>query len=474
MIMTRAASNGTPPSRPKMRRRPPCRDSGGDERSRELAERIAVHSRSISTLQQQLFTDLAEFDRSEAWRGDGAVGMTAWLTERCVISSGTARLWAQTAAKLESLPHLTDALADGSLTLDAVVPLTHIAHPDNDAELAKAAADLSVKQVRDLVASRKRPPQNQGAREFADRTFRLNDEKCSIWASMTKDDYAILKSQLIAAVRCRDESGSAAPEAGGPGTGGDPLDYIPFDQKLYDAFADLFRNLDGMSPLLNGFKGIDGFDGGRGGRGGRGGDSDDGAGSGSGTGHGGESAAAGDRSGRTTPRRRFQPTVVVHADYEWLAGVGNPDEEGSESGSGEISGLGQLARESAQRLACDAKIIFSLERHDGSILDQKRARRSPTNLQRIEVARRDKGCRFPGCPFSDFTEVHHIHPWELGGETNLANLITLCGRHHHAVHELGWSMKGSADELITFAGPHGHPMTSAPSPTWPGSRPMRR
>jgi hypothetical protein len=96
--------------------------------------------------------------------------------------------------------------------------------------------------------------------------------------------------------------------------------------------------------------------------------------------------------------------------------------------------------------------------------------------QRMEIARRDKGCRFSSCGFVDFTQVHHITPWVLGGETNLSNLITLCGRHHHAVHEVGWTMRGNADEVVTFEGPHGHRMTSAPSPTWrkQGISPMRR
>ena len=145
-------------------------------------------------------------------------------------------------------------------------------------------------------------------------------------------------------------------------------------------------------------------------------------------------------------------------------------------GVAELAGIGRVSREVARRLACDANVVFSLERSDGCILDQKRVRRSPTTFQRMEIARRDKGCRFASCSFTDFTEVHHVVPWTLGGETNLSNLITLCGRHHRAVHELGWSMSGDANGVVTFEGPHGHRMTSAPSPTWrrPGFRPMRR
>ena len=58
----------------------------------------------------------------------------------------------------------------------------------------------------------------------------------------------------------------------------------------------------------------------------------------------------------------------------------------------------------------------------GSILDQGRARRDPTTAQRIEIARRDKGCRVPGCPYCEFTDVHHMRHWTKGGLTNLDNL----------------------------------------------------
>jgi hypothetical protein len=161
--------------------------------------------------------------------------------------------------------------------------------------------------------------------------------------------------------------------------------------------------------------------------------------------------------------------VVVHADLGFLTGL-HPN------GGADLAGVGPISPEVARRLACDAKVVFSVEHGDGSILDQKRVRRSPTMAQRIEIARRDKGCRFAGCSFVDFTEVHHMVHWVDGGETNLSNLITLCGRHHRAVHELGWTMKGSADDVVTFEGPHGHRMASAPSPTWRrrGSAPMRR
>ena len=86
--------------------------------------------------------------------------------------------------------------------------------------------------------------------------------------------------------------------------------------------------------------------------------------------------------------------------------------------------------------------------------------------QRIEIARRDGGCRFPGCGYGLITNVHHLRHWINGGPTTLSNLITLCAAHHSRVHELGWKVSGDANELVTFTSPHGRASISSPSPTW--------
>src|SRR4051812_27650426 len=53
---------------------------------------------------------------------------------------------------------------------------------------------------------------------------------------------------------------------------------------------------------------------------------------------------------------------------------------------------------------------------------------------------RDGGCRFPGCTQRRFVEAPPVQHWTKGGLTDLANLILLCWRHHHAVHEGGYRM----------------------------------
>jgi len=393
--------------------------------------------RELSATQRALFFDIVEFNEAEAWRGDGAVSMVAWLTERCGISGATARVWVRAATQLGSLPHLATALADGVLSLDMVALLAEVATPENEGDLAVAAVHWSVKQARELAVSRRGATNADAARTFENRSLRFNDAKATVWAAFTKDDYAVAKAELIGRVAWNGSPTATVSQADGEtaGSADDPLGYSSFEQRLYDAFMELCRT-SGISPNAAPKSGP---------------------------------AASGEGRRRSGGTGKYRPTVVVHADLGFLTGR-------FPTGAADLAGVGPLSDEVARRLACDAEIIFSVEHGDGSILDQKRARRSPTSAQRIEIARRDKGCRFAGCGFVDFTEVHHMVHWVKGGETNLSNLITLCGRHHRAVHELGWTMRGSADGVVTFEGPNGHRMTSAPSPTWrrPGTAPMRQ
>jgi hypothetical protein len=167
---------------------------------------------------------------------------------------------------------------------------------------------------------------------------------------------------------------------------------------------------------------------------------------------------------------------VVHADLSLFQGGdedAGADGTGAE-GSASIAGVGPISAEILRRLACDGTHTISLEGLDGTILDQFPFTRSPTVAQRIEIARRDMGCRFPGCGYSLLTNVHHLRHWIKGGPTVLSNLITLCPAHHSRVHELGWKMSGDANELVTFHGPHGRQSVSSPSPTWRRSLPRRK
>ena len=109
-------------------------------------------SGQISAFHREQLADIAEFDRAEAWRGDGSVSMVAWVTGQCGVSTSTARQWVRSAANLESLPCLAEGLASGQLSLDLVEPLAEVASAETDAALREASAHWSVRQARELVA----------------------------------------------------------------------------------------------------------------------------------------------------------------------------------------------------------------------------------------------------------------------------------------------------------------------------------
>jgi hypothetical protein len=65
-------------------------------------------------------------------------------------------------------------------------------------------------------------------------------------------------------------------------------------------------------------------------------------------------------------------------------------------------------------------------------------------------------CGFAGCDIAfDRCEIHHIQPWELGGPTDLHNLLPLCSRHHHVVHDHGWTLHLEPDRTLTITQPDG-------------------
>ncbi len=156
-------------------------------------------------------------------------------------------------------------------------------------------------------------------------------------------------------------------------------------------------------------------------------------------------------------------TVVVHADLTYLAGR---SEAVDGAGGAELDVLGPLSPEVVRRLACDARIILSADNEKGHSLQQGTARRNPSPAQRLEIRRRDKGCRFPGCTYTEFTDVHHVVHWLNGGPTAIPNLVTLCDQHHRSVHELGWKMSGDANVSLSFRSPTGRVTSSTPSPTF--------
>ena len=73
------------------------------------------------------------------------------------------------------------------------------------------------------------------------------------------------------------------------------------------------------------------------------------------------------------------------------------------------------------------------------VLDVGRSRRTAPPKIRRALTIRDGGCAAPGCDVdASRCEAHHITYWEHHGETCVSNMVLLCAKHHHMVHEGRW------------------------------------
>jgi hypothetical protein len=101
---------------------------------------------------------------------------------------------------------------------------------------------------------------------------------------------------------------------------------------------------------------------------------------------------------------------------------------------------------------CRHQLADAIAERGREVLHVGRAHRTaPPRLRRaLEV--RDQHCAAPGCRIdASRCEAHHVHEWERGGSTDLDNMVLLCTRHHHAVHEGRMSIRRRPEH------PPGHP-----------------
>lgn len=100
-----------------------------------------------------------------------------------------------------------------------------------------------------------------------------------------------------------------------------------------------------------------------------------------------------------------------------------------------------VSTETVERLRCSGSVTPITVR-DGQPLDVGREQRLYTQRQRVALAVRDGGCRWPGCDRPpSWTEAHHINHWARdGGRTDVADGILLCRDHHLLAHNNHWEI----------------------------------
>ncbi|MHA6668999.1 HNH endonuclease signature motif containing protein [Homoserinimonas sp. A447] len=138
-----------------------------------------------------------------------------------------------------------------------------------------------------------------------------------------------------------------------------------------------------------------------------------------------------------------RPAVRVLVTKDTLDAAGEPAEPSDDGtadslGTGRTAGTGGAGRrghgriegqtapvsiETVERHLCESGMVPVTFDRDGQCIDLGREQRLYSALQRIGLAARDGGCRWPGCTSpASWAEAHHIHHWKRDhGTTDMAD-----------------------------------------------------
>ncbi len=137
---------------------------------------------------------------------------------------------------------------------------------------------------------------------------------------------------------------------------------------------------------------------------------------------------------------------------------------------GRVIGGPTLDGPSVSTVLCDCAVHRVLMSGRSAILDYGTSTRTiPAPLWNALVIR-DEQCRFPGCDrASKMCEAHHVTWVTNDGPTELSNLVLVCARHHHRLHEPDWQAKLLPDATFEVTRPDGLVRCTSPpraEPPW--------
>jgi hypothetical protein len=150
--------------------------------------------------------------------------------------------------------------------------------------------------------------------------------------------------------------------------------------------------------------------------------------------------------------------LVVIIDQQTLTDGPHPDTHVDHGDDGP-----PMPVETYRRWGCSCGLIPAVLDSDGVLLDLGRTVRVASKAQRRALAAMYASCAVPGCDVpTRHCEPHHVTWWRNGGGTELPNLLPLCSRHHHKVHEGGWTIALDSARRLTITHPDGTTTTGDP------------
>ncbi|MYA39399.1 MAG: DUF222 domain-containing protein [Acidimicrobiia bacterium] len=103
-------------------------------------------------------------------------------------------------------------------------------------------------------------------------------------------------------------------------------------------------------------------------------------------------------------------------------------------------------------MACQGKVVPAIFDTKGRPLWVGLGKRLATPSQRLALIARDRRC--VGCGADPaWCQAHHVIPWEADGPTDIDNLVLLCSRCHHQVHDEKWQIRKTPTDKYVLQPP---------------------
>jgi len=379
----------------------------------ELISQITQLAGHLNAANARFLTLIAELDRRQGWVEWGVKSCAHWLSWKCGIGLGAAREKVRVAHALEALPHVAAAMAEGRISYFKARELTRVADASNEDYLLNIALCGTTSHVEQVVRGYRRA---LDAQELTREAIQQRDR--SLWFHTELDGSLVIRGRLPAEVGALFKKALEAAEESLPIPKNVPAGTFSDDCQADDLQRCSKRRVEALAVMAESFLAA-----------------------------GPQELTGGDRQ-----------QIVVHVDAETL--------KHSHAGRCELEDGPSIAAETARRLACDASLVEIIEDVKGEPLNVGRKTRTIPPAIRRALNSRDKGCRFPGCPFKRYVDGHHVKHWAQGGETKLSNLVTLCRFHHRLVHECRVVIQTLDDGAFRFVKPNGKSFESpVPTPT---------
>jgi hypothetical protein len=125
--------------------------------------------------------------------------------------------------------------------------------------------------------------------------------------------------------------------------------------------------------------------------------------------------------------------------------------------------------EAIRRWACQGTVTPVVVGAEGTRLFVGRESRLATRAQRRALRVLYGTCALCDVEF-DRCEIHHVTPFVGGGSTDIHDLLPVCDRDHHRVHEGGWTLTMAADRTLTLTAPDGTQRCIPPPRAQPTTR----